>query len=288
MAGLVYFGTKDKQAWIKAPRTGMKASNEGWAAESQLLNGRAFVKRSGASHRKFEVAWSGSYNSEDEASLQRIVNFASGLYGDGPFYFVDPFSVNQNVLPPHWAAPMLAQKEWPALTKDLTPTFTAATVANDYPMKYVTYETPGAFESANKLTLIIPNGYKLQFGWHGPSAGSSTGIRIVPYLRSNGAADTAINPARINAGGTLRTNTSVSGNSYSRVEIFLATGSAASVQITGMIAQIIPIASSVAAGGFIAGKGTTALEFSSLPSIEYYSSEINSGQIGMAANWVEV
>ncbi len=288
MAGLVYFGTKDKQSWIKAPRTGLKASNENWSTEVQLLNGRAFVKRSGASHRRFEAAWSGSYNSTDEASLQQIVNYASGLYGEGPFYFVDPFSVNQNVLPMHWSAPMLAEKDWPALTSDIVPSFTSATVANNYPMKYATYETTDAYESTRKLTLIVPSGYRLHFGWHGPVTGSSTGIRIVPYLRSTGLADTALNPAKITAGGLLRTNTAINGSTYSRVEIFIATTLASSVEITGMIAQILVDTASVESGGFISGKGTTGLEFSSIPDIDYYSSEVNSGYIGMAATWTEV
>jgi hypothetical protein len=266
----------------------MKADSIGWSSESQLLNGRAFVKRSKGSHRKFDASWVGSYNSTEEQSLQHIINYADGLYGNGPYYFVDPFAANQNVMPQHWAAPMLAEFGWPGLTKQLSAVYTSATVAHDYPSKYVEFETTNNFVSTRKVTLIIPPGYKLHFGWHGPSAGATSGIRIQPYKRSDGTADTAINPTKIVAGGTVRTNTQISGTNYSRVEIFLATTSAATVQITAMIAQILPEASSVASGGFIAGKGTTGLEFTQKPTIEYMSSAINTGQIGMAATWVEV
>jgi hypothetical protein len=110
----------------------------------------------------------------------------------------------------------------------------------------------------------------------------------VPYLRSTGLADTALNPAKITAGGLLRTNTAINGSTYSRVEIFIATTLASSVEITGMIAQILVDTASVESGGFISGKGTTGLEFSSIPDIDYYSSEVNSGYIGMAATWTEV
>jgi hypothetical protein len=55
-----------------------------------------------------------------------------------------------------------------------------------------------------------------------------------------------------------------------------------------MIAQILPNGNSVASGGFISGSGTTGLEFSQFPEIEYYSSKINSGQIGMSVTWTEV
>lgn len=288
MAGLIYFGTATKQSWIKAPLSGMKADSVGWAAESQLLNGRAFVKRSKGSHRRFDASWVGSYNSAEEESLQHIINYADGLYGDGPYYFVDPFAANQNVMPQNWAAPMLAEGGWPGLTKQLSAVYTSATVGNNYPSKFVEFETTNNFVSDRKVTLIIPAGYKLHFGWHGPSTGATTGIRIQPYKRSDGTADTAINPTKITAGGTVRTNTQINGTTHSRVEIFLATTTAATVQITAMIAQIIPETLSVAPGGFIAGKGTTGLEFAQKPTIEYMSSAINTGQIGMAATWVEV
>lgn len=288
MAGQVYFGTADKQMWIKAPASGMKANNVGWATESQLLDGRAFVKRSSGSHKRYESSWNGSLNSDDDSSLQHIVNFADGLYGNGPFYYLDPFTVNQNVLPPNWAAPMLAEGDWLRLTDDIQPTFTKADINNHFPVKYATYVTSTAYESERKLTVIIPTGYKLHFGWHGPVAGSNTGIRIVPYLRSTGAAASAANPVKIPAGGTTRTNANFSGTTYSHVEIFFATAAAATVNITAMIAQVLPDASSVATGGFIAGKGTTALEFAQKPIIDYYSSAINEGQIGMSVAWVEV
>lgn len=288
MSSLIYFGTADKQSWIKAPLSGMKASQTGWASESKLLNGRSFVKSSYGSTRRFEASWNGSYNASDEASLQHIINYASGLYGQGPFYFVDPFAANQNVMPPHWAAPMLAELDSPELTEDIIPTFTKAVINNSFPLKYATYVTTDNFVSEQKITLIIPTGYKLYFGWHGPSAGSATGVRVVPYLRSTGAADTALNPNKITAGGTTRTNTIISGTTYSRVEIFLATTTASTVNVTAMIAQILKDGLTPAAGGFVAGKGTTGLMFVDKPQIEYYSSVLNQGQIGMSTTWVEV
>lgn len=285
----IYFGTADKQMWIKAPATGMKASSIGWSTQGQLLNGRAFVKRSNQTHRQFDASWVGSMNDSDlSKSLQTIKDFHDGIYGSGPYYFNDPFAVNQNILPPQWAAPMLIEQGWDNLATGLTPSFFNGTTANNYPVKYAAYLTTDDYESTNKLTLIIPTGYKLSFGWHGVAGGSTTGIRIVPYKRSDGSADTAINPAMITAGGTLRTNTNVSGTTYSRVEIFVATDLASELSITGMIAQIIPTTSSVESGGFISGKGTTGVEFAGAPTIDYYSSAINKGQIGMAATWIEV
>lgn len=288
MAGVVYFGTKDKQSWIKSPASGMRANNVGWSTKTQLLNGRAFVRRSNGSHREFSAEWIGDLNSGLESSLQTIKNYADGLYGEGPYYFIDPYAAAQNVLPEHWAAPMLTENDWPNLAPGITPVFNKSTVNNGFPMKYAKYTTLDAYESTNKLTLIIPQGYRLHFGWHAPAASPATGIKIVPYLRSTGLADTALTPAKITAGGNLRTNTQIAGNTYSYVEIFISTTAAQDVDITGMIAQILPDGAAVATGGFIAGKGTTGLEFENSPQIEYYSSAINNGQIGMNANWIEV
>jgi hypothetical protein len=290
MAGEIYFGNGSYQTWIPAPLSGMGASAVGWSSMNQYLNGRASVRRSMASHREFNASWNGPQTDTSlSKSLQEIKDFAEGYYGTGPFYFVDPYAVTTNVLPPHWAVPALTENDWPELTSDLMPEFiSSAVTTNNFPKSAVRYVTTGAYSSTRKLTLIIPTGYKLAFGWHGTAASATSGIRIVPYLRSTGAADTAINPAKIVAGGTLRTNTTVSGTTYSKVEIFFATSGAATVELVGMMAQIIPTASSVPAGAFIEGRGTTGVEFANHPEIEYYSANINGGWIGMSAKWIEV
>ena len=288
MAGVVYFGTKDKQSWIKSPSSGMRANSVGWATKTQLLNGRASVRRSKASHREFNAEWFGDLNSGLDSSLQEIKNYSNGLYGDGPYYFLDPYAASQNVLPPHWAAPMLTENDWPNLATDIVPVFTKSYEDNGFPFKYVTYTVTTGYVSTNKLVLIIPEGQTLNFGWHGPATAETTGIRIVPYDRMTGNADVAIDPERIDIGGTTRTNTTINGTDYSYVEIFLAADTDQDIKISAMIAQILPTGSSVATGGFIAGKGTTELEFENSPEIEYYSAAIGGGQIGMSVNWIEV
>lgn len=289
MANGVYFGNLNKQTWIKAPLSGMKASNVGWSSETQLLNGRKHVRRSNGAARQFDASWVGGIKDENLAtSLATIRDFSTGIYGDGPFYFLDPFAMNVNVMPPHWSMPALADNDWPKLSGEIEPTFSASTTANNYPYEYAQYVTTAAYYSDRELVLIIPTGYRLHFGWHGPSGNGTTGIRITPYKRSDGTADTALNPTKITAGGTVRTNAQISGTTYSHVKIALATAAAATVNISAMIAQILPEGAVVASGGFVAGVGTTGVEFNQHPTIEYYSSEINKGQSGMSATWIEV
>lgn len=287
MSGAVYFGTKDKQSWIKSPSSGMRANSVGWASKTQLLNGRSFIRRSGAAHREFSPSWFGELNSATEQSLQEIKNYADGLYGDGPYYFVDPYASSQNVLPPHWAAPMLTEKDWPALAPGLLATFTKDAQPNNFPLKQAEYIAYEGYESTNKLVLIIPPTLKLHFGWHGPDAGAP-GVRITPYLRATGLPGNSIDPLCIEVGGTTPTNTVVDGSVYSYVEVFIASDAEQSILITGMIAQLLPANASASTGGFIAGKGITSLEFDNSPDIEYYSSAIGNGQVGMSVNWTEV
>ena len=289
MASQVYFGNATKQLWIKSPLSGMSASVEGWATETTMLNGRAYIRRSKAGHRKFSPSWVGPANSSSlSESLTTIKDFADGLYGDGPFFWVDPYAAKTNMMPPHWAAPMLTEQDWPNLAPGIAPTFSTTSAAQGYPIKYATYETTAGYESSNKLTIIIPSGYKLAFGWHGPSGDADQGVRILPYKRSTGLADTALNPNRITTGAVTRTNTNISGTTYSHVEIFIATTNASTLNISAMIAQVIPESQSVPNGEFISGRGTTGLEFATSPQIEYYSANINDGQIGMSVDWVEV
>jgi hypothetical protein len=95
-------------------------------------------------------------------------------------------------------------------------------------------------------------------------------------------------PLSLLAGGTTRTNYSINGDTYSRVVITFAGGNiGASSSIVGAIAQIIPSATATT-GAYIPGKGTSALQFASPLEIEYYSSAINSGQIGLSTTFVEV
>ena len=284
----VYFGNKDKQLWIKAPKTGLKATNSGKVVQNDYLSGRSSIKRSNASKREYDPSWLGYQNSEDGTSIYVLKDFADGLYGHGPFYFLDPYAIDQNVLPPHWAAPMLTERDWPSLAPGFSPTFVQEEVTNNYPIRYASYEMAGAYQSTTKLTIIIPKDYALNFGWHGPTTGASTGVRVVPYLRSTGAADTALNPTKLPTTTTARTNLKLKGDTYSYVEIFIATSAAAEVNITGMIAQILPENTAVAQGGFISGRGTTAIEFGQIPEIEYYSAAIGDGLIGLSASWVEV
>jgi hypothetical protein len=299
MAGKVYFGNTNFQTWIDAPQSGLKAASSGYSSVSNLLSGRSFVRRSYGASRTFSPSWVGPLNSTDlTTSLQVIKDFADGVYGSGNVYWLDPFAIDKNILPPHFASPGLANNDWPALNST-TPTFTTLAgtsnvYANNYPQVYATY-TYSATAGGKYVDIIIPSGYYFHFGWHTPTAGvsgfSNPGFNIIKYSRATNlpvlTGSLPDFPNSLAAGGTTRTNYVTDGATYSRVRITWGTGGSGSTNFVAAIAQILPT-NTPTTGVFIPGKGTTALQFSSGVEIEYYSSAINNGQIGLSTTLTEV
>jgi len=288
----VYFGNASKQVYIPAPQTGLQASATGRFIENQLLTGKTSIIRSQGSSRRFQASWLGPMNApEIEDSLQTIKDFFDGVYGDGPYYWNDPYATTTNLLPPHWAAPGITRKDWPEIASFAVNEFVdTASNINDYPTISAKYSLgAGEFESIDKLTIIIPTGHTLHFGWHGEVESGDGGVRIKRYARNDGT-ETTVDANVIEVTSSNRTNVAVSGDVYSRVEIYLyKPDTGASVfTVSGMMAQLLQGSTFPDLGGFISGRGTTGLEFASAPQIEYYSANIGEGRIGMSVTWQEV
>ena len=301
MAGKVYFGNAQKQTWIDAPQSGMRASSAGWISEQQLLTGSTSIKRSGASHRRFEASWLGSLNASSlENSLQTIKEFADGYYGEGPFFWNDPYAMKSNMFAPAWASPAMAiDSDWYAICPDdvgvskekvLTSSISSLVGANtqNYPLYAAKYTTPGSptLES-DKFTFYIPDGYTLWIGLHGHHGATGKAF-IKPY--SNGTAGTAIELTPLGVNTATRFNVSIASTNADKAEFYLAkvAPSPCTFHIVGIMAQLLPTGQTPSTGNFISGRGTTGLEFASFPTMEYYSANINDGQIGMSATLVEV
>jgi hypothetical protein len=222
--------------------------------------------------------------------LHTIKDYFDGLYGEGPFYWLDPFAVDTNLLPPQWAAPMLSTKDWPSICSIGTSALVESDAnARDYPYKSLEISFDDLVEeSAATVRLLIPAGYKLHFGWHGKQVSGDASLFLRAYSRSDGEA-TDIEAEPLGVTSAIRTNKSVSGNTYSMVDIIIKNPTAATsvIEIAGMIAQVLPENDSVAQGNFISGRGTMGLHFSSAPSITYISSKLNSGLVELATNFIE-
>ena len=287
----VYFGNAVKQVWIPAPKTGLSASTNGFFSDSQLLSGRAFVKRSAANHRRFSPAWTGSLNADSiNDSLHTVKDFFDGIYGDGPFYWLDPFAIDTNLLAPNWASPMLSVGDWGSISSIGTAALvdTAANTKN-YPYKSLQLTFGASIATSTKFArFIIPTGHKFHFGWHGVQSSGDATIILRAYDRDdNSTTDFETDPLAVTS--AIRTNKSISGTTYSMVDVIVKnpTASTSVISIAGMIAQVLPEADSVPQGDFISGRGTAGLQFASAPSITYLSAKINDGFVELSTNFVE-
>ena len=299
--GQVYFGNSTKQTWIKAPQTGMKASAQGWISEQQLLNGETYIKRSGASHRRFDMSWLGDMNATDiEDSLNTIKEFADGYYGDGPFFWNDPYATKTNMFSPAWAAPFMSvDSDWYAICPDgvgvsksvVTTASISALVGNNtagYPAYTAKFEAPGSPNlEGERFSFYIPTGYTLWIGLHGYHG--TTGAAFAEPSKA-GVVGTRVNLTPLSVATTTRFTTSISSTTADKVDFYLAKIAAGqcTFYISGIMAQLLPTGTTPDTGNFITGRGTKGLEFTSIPQIEYYSANINQGQIGMSIGLAEV
>jgi len=287
----VYFGNSVKQVWIPAPKTGLSASSSAFFSDSQLLSGRAFVKRSAANHRRFNPAWTGPLNADSVSdSLHTIKDFFDGIYGDGPFYWLDPFAIDTNLLAPNWASPMLSVGDWGSISSIGTAALvdTPANTKN-YPYKSLQLTFDDVADASTKFArFIIPTGYKFHFGWHGEQESGDATIILRAYDRDDNS-PTDFDTVPLAVTSATRTNKSISGTAYSMVDVIIEnpTASESVISIAGMIAQVLPEADAVAQGDFISGRGTAGLQFASAPSITYLSAKINDGFVELSTNFVE-
>lgn len=301
MARQVYFGNATKQTWITAPQTGMGASSQGWVSQTQLLNGQTHVKRSQGSHRRLEMSWIGALNApEIEDSLHTVKDFADGIYGTGPFFWNDPYAVKSNMFSPAWAAPALSVgTDWESIcpddvgiTKEIVTTESISSLVGNntanYPPNTAKFTAPGTPNAeSNRFTFYIPDGFTLWLGLHGYH-GTTGAAFALPY--EDGVAGTAVNMTPLGVNTQTRFNTSFSSTAADKVEFYLAKvdSGPCTFYISGIMAQLLPTGTSPASGDFLAGRGTTGLEFVEFPTVEYYSANINDGQIGMSVVLVEV
>lgn len=297
----VYFGNASKQTWINAPQSGMTASSAGWINETQLLNGRTHIKRSQGSHRRFDMNWLGSLNAPAlEDSLNTIKDFADGLYGAGPFFWQDPYATRTNLFPPAWSAPAMSiDTDWDAICPDdvgvaksvVTTASISSLVGNNtfgYPINTAKFVAPGNPNAeSDRFKFYIPEGHTLWLGLHGHHG--TTGAAFGQGYK-NGVALTPTNlvPLGVNTGN--RVNTSFSSTTADYVEFYLAkiASSPCTFHVVALVAQILPTGQGPQQGDFFMGRGTTGLEFASFPEIEYYSANVNDGQVGMSVTLAEV
>jgi hypothetical protein len=278
---VVWFGTKQFMQWIPAPLVDVAASKQGFSAEASFLTGGAWVRRSKGAAQTYTMSW----NRKTRDELRPIMDYADGLYGNGYIYYLDPFAMDDNVLPTYWATPYQNYYDGPVIVDGKRPALiTNATSTNGYPIESAQYTITSTSNSPS-IYIPIPPGYTFHMGAHGSLISGNASVKVTPQV-TGVTTGTAANLTLLTTASTTRTNYTLQANAgFVGVTVSMTSTSTGVLQLDGLIAQVLPDGQSPAAGGFISGQGSSGLQFRKQPTYSQYS--IAFDMVGLAVDLVE-
>lgn len=274
----VWFGTREHMQWVPAPLVDVSAGKQGFAASADFTNGGAWVRRSKASAKRYEFSW----NLLDRQSIQPIVDYADGVYGDGLLYYSNPMWADWNVAPGFLASPYVNAYDGPWIFDGVRPDLVnTGSSQNGYPVESAVYAVSST-SNCPEIYIPIPPGYTAHVGAHGSVVSGSPQVRITKYATVEGGTTTAL--TLLDKGNT-RVNDSTLGNEYRGIGIHLGSASTGVLQLDAVIVQILPDGKAPATGGFRSGQGQTGMEFRTLPEVSEYSAKMD--KVGVTAALIE-
>lgn len=266
MRNHIWYGTKDYMQWVPAPKLGLDASPQGWTASGVFLDGGGYSRKSTTTHRQYSPTW----DLADRDRLRPLSDYRDGIYGDGYIYFCNPFTMDKNVCPAWWAAPMLAGSDAPILAGEARPQLVPSGASGlGYPVKSAVYtvDTTGKqLQDLPNFYTPIPPGYAAWVGVHGSYTGNAR-VTVLPWNGGVPSQAEAVGATALATDSTVRVTDKFSGHSG----ISLCISGKGSVTLTGIIVQILPISAVPAAGGFISGQGHSGLSYTDTYSLTQYS-----------------
>lgn len=276
----MWFATRQYGAWVPCPAVGMPSSKVGWANEMEYINGGAFSRTSTAAHKEYRLTW--DVISRDDARV--ILDFADRLYGNGPFFWTDPFTADQNVLPQWFASPFQGLDDGIILNGSTTRGVSVATSDNmlGYPISSIRYTV--ASDTPERVWIPVPPGYTAWVGAHGLDGTGGT-VEVIPTTGPN-SVDSATTLTLLDVTDSTRFNASFA-NSSGYTGIYVTLGGSGTVTLSGIMVQILKDGKTPEEGGFISGQGNSGCAFSGgQPEWTPYSAAMDRGSI--VAEMVEV
>lgn len=288
----IWFGIPGQHMqWCPAPLAGGEASNVRNSQSLAFENGGADVVRSKQYRKQYSFTFTGLAEELDGIGVYN--KFASGFYGDGLFYFSDPYTWGSNVLPAGWASPGLIEQGWENIV-DVAPTF-ADTASNVYsqPKRSAVFN-PGVVANAvpatgnGVVTVPIPPTHTLHLGVSGSATGTGV-VRVVP-INTEGTSASAVDLTLLNPTSATRMNATFAGSSYQAVRVYITNTSttASTVTIASMMGRIVETGKPITlTGSHMPGEGHTGLEFADEAIVETYT-YMYPPRKGLATTLVEV
>ena len=248
----VYFGTKERMRWVKAPAVNTPLSKAGWSNVGTDLNGGGYAKLSPTAHKEYEFTW-GASPAQD---IYDILDYRSGAYGLGPLYYLDPFAMQTNILSAAFSMPRTL-----AEIGKLGGSFTV----NTEPLRV-------SFSGAESPSFYvpIPSGFTLWVTYRASANVLYRGNTAIP--------------------ATPLANTTSTWTSFSSSELSLrwqGTGVA-----FGAMARVLPNGTSPATtlqSNWVPGRGSTGLKFAGEPTVTGLSAVYgdNGGLLNASARLIE-
>lgn len=288
----IWFGIPGvKMQWCPAPLAGVEASNINFVESLAFENGGADVSRSKQYRKQYAFSFSGL--SEELNGIGVYNKYASGFYGDGLFYFADPYAFETNLFSAAWASPGLIEQGWENIY-NTTPTYsTTSTNSYNQPLRKAVWSVTGSANAvptlANRIAYIpIPPTHTLNIGASGSKTGTAV-LRVVP-INTDGTSATAVDLTLLTDTSATRMNATFAGSSYQAVKVYITrtSTSASTITLTSMMARLVETGRSLTlTGNHMPGEGHTGLEFLDDARVETYT-YMYPPRKGLATTLVEV
>lgn len=288
----IWFGIPGKHMqWCPAPLAGAESQNVGYVESIAFENGGTDIARSKQYRKQYAFSFSGLAKELDGIGVYN--KFASGFYGDGLFYFADPYAFETNLFPAAWASPALIEQGWENIY-DTTASF-ANTSSNSYsqPGRTGTWSVTSTANAVpttkNGVAYIpIPPTHTLNIGVSGSATGTAV-VRVVP-INTDGTDDTAVDLTLLDATASTRMNETFDGADYQAVKVYITRTDTTSstITITSMMARLVETGKSLTlTGSHMYGDGHTGLEFADEARVESYT-YLFPPRKGMSTTLIEV
>lgn len=277
---LMYFGTKDRMQWVKAPAPGAGFAATAYSAGLSYLNGGASQRNSVNAHMEYALSWSSITADE----IAQIEDYAFGLYGDDLIRWLDPTAAERNVFNRAWAAPKITAEDGIPLIGTATPALvTVGDMSLGYPLQGAQYAITSGM-AARKFYCPIPLGYTAWIGCHGLA--NARGLSVQPLIGRT-ASGAVVPVATTAVNNSTRFTASVSNTgTVNGIDISVDNTATYSLTLAGLMLQVLPTGVTPGLGGFISGRGNSGCQFDGKPTTQVYSVPYDA--ISMSAKLIEV